>query len=87
MMLAIEYGCRFTVWKTFYEERDGLQDAQQKPSVSAEKSHSADRLGKGAKQDPFLPKQTAPVELIEVEMPGASAPARPASMPSYLELK
>lgn len=48
MMLSVEYGCKFTVWKTFYEEREkssrverteitAIQKSQAKPAASSDR--------------------------------------------------
>lgn len=40
MMMSVEYGCKFTVWKTFYEERE---IAKQAPRPKAAPQQSASR--------------------------------------------
>ena len=33
MMLSVEYGCKFTVWKTFYEVRHSASQIEQPKSM------------------------------------------------------
>lgn len=37
MMLSVEYGCKFTVWKTFYEERELAGQVGQPQSTASPK--------------------------------------------------
>ena len=37
MMLSVEYGCKFTVWKTFYEEREVAGQVEQPQNTAATK--------------------------------------------------
>jgi len=37
MMLSVEYGCKFTVWKSFYEEREAAVQVEQPRSTASQK--------------------------------------------------
>ncbi len=36
MMLSVEYGCKFTVWKTFYEEREAAGQVKQPQNTASQ---------------------------------------------------
>lgn len=71
MMLAVEYGCKFTVWKTFYEDRESYDDARQM-------RQSGKRALQQQKSD--VRNSNEKSELTEVRMPGAP-------LPNYLDGK
>jgi hypothetical protein len=76
MMLAVEYGCRFTVWKTFYEERDGANMSRRKHVGDIER-HDKTRQ-KEQNQHSGSAQQGS--DMTEVRIPGLPTP-------NYLEDK
>ena len=37
MMLSVEYGCKFTTWKTFYEEREAAGQVEHPQNTASQK--------------------------------------------------
>lgn len=68
MMLAVEYGCKFTVWKTFYEDRESY-DARQMRQAS---QHASEQKKGDGRLDVRNANEKS--ELTEVRMPGAPLP-------------
>lgn len=83
MMLSIEYGCKFTVWKSFYEERNKTGAAEKSETITPKKSQ-ANPVRSSEQQNPVtLPNkaQSEPKEAL-TEVNVTSKP-----LPVYLENK
>lgn len=88
MMLQMEYGCRYTVWKTFYEDvldRSATTTPvikESKPSAAAAPPAPASTTT-ATKKTAVAPADERPVEVAPQKAPGEAKPAKP--LPSYME--
>ncbi len=73
MMLSIEYGCKFTVWKTFYEDREA--------ATRSELPKAVQKLEPRAEE---IEKKITPSEVKREEMTEVKVPQ---SLPAYGDSK
>jgi len=74
MMLSIEYGCKFTVWKTFYEVRESATRFEQPKAAQ-----------KSAPRKEEVPKRITPSEVKSEQM--TEVKVAPQSHPTYGDSK
>ncbi len=74
MMLSIEYGCKFTVWKTFYEVRESATHIEQPKAAQ-----------KSAPRTEEVPKRITPSEVKSEQM--TEVKVAPLSLPAYGDSK
>lgn len=85
MMLQMEYGCRYTVWKTFYEDvldRSATTTPVAKPSAASAPPAPASTTT-ATKKTAVAPADERPVEVVPQKPSGEAKPAKP--LPSYME--
>lgn len=83
MMLAVEYGCKFTVWKTFYEKRELESRVEQTTSVSNPKPPTEAPRTSELPKPPSSPTLKTPEKKEQV----SDAPVTAKPLPRYLENK
>lgn len=88
LMLSLEYGCKFAVWKTFYESRDGVSNQRRAPQA-IDVAPTAETKPTAAPKSTD-PKASSPAEMTEVQLPRKASTedaSGSAPMPNYLESK
>jgi hypothetical protein len=74
MMLSLEYGCKFTVWKTFYEVRESATRFEQPKDAQ-----------RSAPRTEEVPRRITPSEVKSEQM--TEVKVAPQSLPEYGESK
>lgn len=83
MMLAVEYGCKFTVWKTFYEKRELESKVEHNKAVTTQKPQP-DAL---RSDEPAKTSSTSALKTPEKKEQPSDAPVTAKPLPRYLESK
>jgi hypothetical protein len=83
MMLSLEYGCKFTVWKTFYEKRELESMADQTRNISNTKPPTEAPRSVEQQKTPSSTTLKAP----EKKEQASDAPVTAKPLPRYLESK
>lgn len=84
MMLNVEYGCKYTVWKTFYEDvldRSGTEV----PAVKAQPTQKVPTAAPQSAPQKEQQSQPVPKQTEAVEEPHTPEKAKP--LPNYMETK
>ena len=83
MMLSVEYGCKFAVWKTFYEEREGRGQVEQPQNTASPKvSPQTTPLGEQQKN---VSVTRAPIKEEKEPLTEVHITSKP--LPNYLDDK
>lgn len=83
MMLAFEYGCKFTVWKMFYEKHDLDSKVEHIKAVTSQTPQPEVLHA----DDPTKKQSTSILKTTENKEQSPDAPATPKTFPRYLESK